>query len=191
VSNEVLEPQAFGPFLLEEGFRQDALIHDIASQLGTKNGLFMVFAAFVFTAESSLAGIGNTIGVNIPIFGLGLALLLSLIGIGFLLRSAFLEKYHMPPALPDLRRQAETFFSLVDVRVLPEEERMNQFRGKFVNSLTRSIAGNFEVNKRIAKNLEWASWFVAISVGCLLLGLMWSLGDYAVTFLRHLSLGCA
>jgi hypothetical protein len=189
-TNQLTDVQTFGAFLLQEGFRQDALMWDMATQLGTKNGLFMVFAAFIFTAESTLAGISGTIGVKIPQLGLVIALFLALIGIGILLRCAFLEKYKMPPALPELREQAARFFDLVDIKRFSEEERMTQFQGKFINSLSRSVSANFEVNKRIAKNLECASWLIAGSVSCLLLGLLWSVGEPAITFLSRLNLGC-
>jgi hypothetical protein len=72
-------------FLLQEGLRQDALIHNVSSQLGTKNGLFMVFAAFVFSAEAALAGMSTTVGFTMPHWAIGCALLLSLAGIGVLL----------------------------------------------------------------------------------------------------------
>jgi hypothetical protein len=104
-----MDSKPFNSFLLQEGLRQDALIHATSSQLETKIGLFMVFAAFVFTAESTLAGTGGVLGFKLPYWCVGGALLLSLAGIAMLIRCAFLEDYKSPAVLRELRKQANIF----------------------------------------------------------------------------------
>ena len=177
--------KAFDLFMLQEGLRQDALIHNTASQLSTKSGLFMIFAAFVFTAESTLATVGTTFGIHLPHWPLAVALILALAGIGVLLWSARLQSYRMPPILPVLRIESESFFNLSDIRNLPEEEQMQRFGQKFVNSLTRSIKENFEANRRISGSLVIASGFVGASLSCLLLSLLWTVGSYLLPAFAH------
>jgi hypothetical protein len=177
--------KAFDSFMLQEGLRQDALIHNTASQLNTKSGLFMVFAAFVFTAESTLATVGTTFGLHLPPWPLAVALILALTGIGILLWSARLQSYRMPPILPILRIESESFFNLPDIRSLSEEEQMQRFGQKFVNSLMRSIKENFEANRRISRSLVVASGFVGASLSCLFLSLLWILGSYLLSVFAH------
>jgi hypothetical protein len=171
-------------FLLQEGLRQDASIHATASQLGTKIGLFMVFAAFVFTAESAIAGANGTFGFSLPHWGLAIALLLALAGIVLLIRCAFLEDYKYPAILPELRTQANTFIGLSEIRDLPEEEKLTRFQGKFVESLARCVDANFKLTARIGQDLERASWLIAGSVGLLFASLLWALGKQMFTFFR-------
>lgn len=175
----------FKEFLLEEGIRQDALIHNVSGQLGTKTGLYMVFGAFVFTAESTLASTGTAIGWQPLKAALWAATIFSLIGIAVLLRSAFLEKYEMPPILPNLAEQSKKFFELPDIKKLSEEEQMSEFQSKFVNSLSRSIKANFSANDRISRNLEWASWLIAASIGSLFVSLAWFPVSRVLFFLNH------
>lgn len=175
------DDNSFNGFMLQEGFRQDAMIHSFAAQLGTKTGLFMVFAAFVFTAESTLATVSSSFGLALPSWAWGWSLSLSLCGIVVLLRASRLEKYRLPPILPLLREQAQKFFALDDIKKLPEGEQMEKFQEKFVNSLSRCVRDNFEVNARISKNMEIASYLIAASVICLLGCLLWILGHSAVT----------
>jgi hypothetical protein len=168
-----MNSKAFRDFLLQEGLRQDALVHSTASQLGTKVGLFMVFAAFIFTAESTLAGLGTNAGLHIPSWSLDVSLVLALSGIGVLLWSARLKNYRMPPVLSVLRNESERFFQLVDIKGLPEVEQMERFNEKFINSLTRSIDENFSANRRIAHALEIAVILIGLSLACLLCSLLW------------------
>jgi uncharacterized membrane protein YbhN (UPF0104 family) len=168
----------FGKFLLEEGLRQDALILNTSSQLGTKSGLFMVFAAFIFTAESTFVSLGNTLGLSLPHWPLFVSLILAMAGIAVLLWSARLLNYRMPPILSNLRAQAEEFFALPDIKNLPEAEKMQRLEDKFVNSLARSIEENFEANKKISRNLSVASGLVGASLSCLVLSLLWAAGKY-------------
>jgi hypothetical protein len=168
----------FGKFLLEEGLRQDALILNTSSQLGTKSGLFMVFAAFIFTAESTFATLGNTLGLSLPHWPLLVSLILALAGIAVLLWSARLLDYRMPPILSNLRTQSEEFFALPDIKDLSEPEKMQRLEDKFVNSLARSIEENFEANKKISRNLTVASNLVGASLSCLVLSLLWAAGKY-------------
>jgi hypothetical protein len=176
-----MDSKPFNSFLLQEGLRQDALIHANSSQLGTKIGLFMVFAAFVFTAESTLAGTSGIFGFKLPHWGVGGALLLSLAGIVMLIRCAFLEDYKYPAVLRELREQANIFFKLPGIQELPEEDKTERFQGKFVDSLARCIDTNFDLNVRIGKNLQRASWFIGGSVFCLFASLLWVLGKNALT----------
>jgi len=173
-------------FMLQEGLRQDAAINATAAQLASKNGLFMVFAAFVFTAEATLASVGSRFGLELPRWGWGVSLMLSLVGIIVLLYSAKLEKYRLPPILPLLREQAEQFFSLPDIKQLPDGVKMEKFQEKFLNSISRSVRDNFDVNTRIARNLEYASYLIGASVLCLLGALLWILANSAVTFFAGL-----
>jgi len=168
----------FGKFMLQEGIRQDALVNSTSSQLGTKSGLFMVFAAFIFTAESTFAGLGTTLGLMLPRWPLVVSLVLAMAGIGVLLWSARLQSYRMPPILPALREQSEKFFGLPDIKGLPEEEQMRKLEEKFVNSLTRSINENFEANRRVSASLVAASACVGASLSCLFLSLLWIVGRY-------------
>jgi len=166
----------FGKFILQEGLRQDALVHSIGSQLGTKNGLFMVFAAFIFTAESTLANCAVALGLHLPHWPLVLSLILALTGIVVLLWSARLQSYRMPPVLAQLRSQSEEFFGLADIKGLSEEDQMDKFGEKFTNSLARSIAENYDTNRRIAQNLQTASVSVGLSLICLFASLAWTAG---------------
>ena len=176
----------YDSFMLQEGLRQDAAINGAVSQLASKNGLFTVFAAFVFMAEATLASVGSRFGLELPRWGWGGSLVLSLIGILVLLYSAKLEKYRLPPILPLLREQAEQFFSLPDIKQLSDEVKMEKFQEKFLNSLSRSIRDNFEVNARVARNLEYASYLIGASVLCLLGALLWILANSAITFFAGL-----
>jgi hypothetical protein len=124
----------------------------------------MVFAAFVFTAESTIAGATAVFGVTLPHWGVAGALVLSLAGVGMLIRCAFLESYKYPPALPGLREQAHAFFGTAVIIELPEEARMEKFEGKYVDSLSRCIDANFKLTARIGKDLERASWLIADAV---------------------------
>ncbi len=169
----------FSRFLMQEGIRQDRLIHDTSSYLGTKNGLFMVFTAFMFTAESALVNSGGALGLYLPRWPLVISLIFSLAGIAVLLWSARLVSYRMPPILPALRTQSEKFFDLPAIKHLPEEEQMWRLEDKFVNSLTRSIEENFEANKKISQGLTIASWMVGVSLSCLVLSLLWTAGSHA------------
>ena len=164
--------------MLQEGLRQDALLHAIAGQLSTKTGLFMVFAAFVFTAESSIASVGSVFGVRLTRVGWVGALLLSLCSILALLRCAFLEKYSTPPILSRLREQTDKFLELSDIKRLPEDQQLERFKEKFLNSLERSIVDNFESNARISRNLDFASWFVFFSVMWLFGALIWAISFF-------------
>jgi hypothetical protein len=166
--------------MLREGLRQDALVHSTSSQLGTKNGLFMVFVACIFTAESTFANLGTTLGLQLPHWPLVVSLVLALAGIVTLLWSARLLSYRMPPVLSVLRTESETFFQLADIRDLPEEEQMRKLEAKFVNSLTRSIDENFEANREISKILEIASALVGGSLSFLFLSLLYSLLVFAI-----------
>jgi hypothetical protein len=168
--------KSFDRFILQEGLRQDALVHNVGSQLGTKNGLFMVFAAFIFTAESTLVGAAPGLGLQLPHWPLAVSLVLALVGIGILLWSARLQSYRMPPVLAELRSQSEKFFELADIKGLPEEEQMDRLGKKFSNSLARSITENQDANRRIAKNLQTASVFVGLSLACLFGSLAWTAG---------------
>ena len=168
-------------FLFQEGLRQDSLIHGLASQLGTKAGLYMVFAAFVFTAETTLLQVGDKIGFQASRPLLTLALLCSLIGILVLLRSVLIEDYKTPPVLPKLQAQSTSYLSTLTG--VPEEEKITRLKGKFMNSLSRSIAHNYEMNHRIATNLQWASWFIGGSIVSVLLALLWGLGRWLLCFL--------
>lgn len=159
-----MNSKSLNSFLLQEGLRQDAVINDTASQLTTKNGLFMVFAAFVFTAESTLASNGKVFGYHMPNWALIGPLVLSLISILLLVGAALIHKYKEPPILPDLRTQAEKFFQLAEVRNLPETEQMAQMEIKFLNSLTRSIEHNHNLNGEISEKLKEATWFVGASI---------------------------
>jgi hypothetical protein len=185
-----MSSKLFGKFLLQEGLRQDALVHSTSSQLGTKSGLFMVFAAFIFTAESTFASLGTTLGLHIPHWPLVVSLILALVGIVVLLWSARLLSYRMPPILPTLRTQSESFLNLPDIKGLPEDEQMYKLEEKFVNSLTRSIKENFDANRRISNNLALASGFVGASLSCLFLSLLWTAGSYLLrAFACHQYLG--
>ncbi len=175
-----MEHKPFNKFLLQEGLRQDSLVHSTASQLGTKSGLFMVFAAFIFTAESSFAGLGTAVGFNLPRWPLLVALILALLAIGVLLWSSRLLSYRMPPILPELRQQSERFFNLSDIKRLPENEQMDRLEEKFVNSLTRSVTENFRANSRISKSLLAASVLISLSLSCLFLSLIWAVAQHAL-----------
>jgi hypothetical protein len=185
VKEKMKMSKTFKEFMLEEGIRQDALIHNVSGQLGTKTGLYMVFAAFVFTAESTLASTGSAIGWQPLKVALWAATIFSLAGIAVLLRSAFLEKYEMPPILPRLAEQSQKFFELPDIKNLPEEQKMAEFQGKFVNSLSRSIKANFSANDKISRNLEWASWLIAASVGSLFVSLAWFPASHVLFYLNR------
>jgi hypothetical protein len=174
--------KSFDKFMLQEGLRQDALLHSISSQLGTKNGLFMVFAAFIFTAESTFANLGATLGLQLPHWPLVVSLVLALAGIVTLLWSAHLLSYRMPPVLSVLRTESESFFQLPDIKGLSEEEQMQELEAKFVSSLSRSIDENFDANREISKILGFASALVGGSLSFLLISLLYSLFVFAI---RH------
>lgn len=165
----------FKDFLLQEGLRQDAMIHKMAGQLGSKARLMMIFAAFVFAAESTFVIVSLVFGLQLPKWGWGGALFLSLASIGVLLRSPWLEKYRIPPVLPLLREQAEDFFTLDDLKQLTDDKQMEKFRDKFTNSLSRCIRDNFQANTRISRNMEVAALLIAASIVCLLGCLIWVL----------------
>jgi hypothetical protein len=57
---------------------------------------------------------------------------------------------------------------------------MQRFQSKFVDSLARCIDTNFNLNVRIGNNLQHASWFIAGSIACLFIGLLWVLGESAL-----------
>jgi len=178
--------KAFKEFLLNEGFRQDALIHSVSSQLGTKTGLHLVFAAFIFGSLSTVASLADAAPWRVWVPGVWVAAMLSLVSIAVLLRCAFLEKYRMPPILPRLKSQAETFFSLNAVKGLGEECKLEEFLEKFSNSLGRSIEDNFNVNARIAVHLERASLLLAVSMALVLASLLYFPVIHAFQFLCHL-----
>jgi hypothetical protein len=182
-----MEKKLFDKFMLQEGLRQDALVNSVSSQLGTKNGLFMVFAAFIFTAESTFANLGATLGLQLPHWPLVVSLVLALAGIVTLLWSAHLLSYRMPPVLSVLRTESEAFFQLSGIKNLSGEEQMQRLEAKFVNSLTRSIDENFEANREISKILGFASALVGASLSFLLVSLLYSLLVLAVGYCRGLS----
>jgi len=78
--------------------------------------------------------------------------------------------------LPKLQAQSESY--LATLTGVPEEEKIGRLKGKFTNSLARSIAHNFEMNHRIATNMERASWFIAASIVSVLVALLWGLGRW-------------
>ncbi|HWH58611.1 MAG TPA: hypothetical protein VN682_13345 [Terriglobales bacterium] len=174
--DQLLRPNIhFNRFLLQEGLRQDAMIHNMAAQLGTKNGLLMVFAAFVFAAESAFVIVSLMFGLQLPRWGWGGALMLCLISIGVLLRSIWLEKYRLPPVLPLLREQAEQFVDYADIQLLPHERQLERFQEKFLNSISRCVRDNFQVNAKIHNNIEVACWLIVASVICTAGCLFWIL----------------
>lgn len=165
----------FNGFLLKEGLRQDAMIHNMAARLGTKNGLLMVFAAFIFAAESAFVIVSLMFGLQLPRWSWGGSLMLCLASIGVLLRSIWLEKYRIPPVLPLLREQADQYFSFPDIQQLSDERQMEKFQEKFVNSISRCVRDNFQVNAKIHKNIEIACWLIIASVLCIAGCLIWIL----------------
>ena len=165
----------FKDFLLREGLRQDAMIHMMAGQLGSKTTLMMIFAAFVFAAESTFVIVSLVFGLQLPKWGWGGALFLSLASIGVLLRTPWLEKYRIPPVLPLLRDQAENFFAFEDIKQLADDKQMEKFQDKFTNSLSRCVRDNFQTNRQISRNMEAASLLIAASIVCLLGCLIWVL----------------
>lgn len=173
-------------FLFNEGLRQDALIHSVSGQLGTKTGLYMVFAAFIFGTLSTIAATADKAPWKIWTVGIWIAAMFALAGIAALLRCSFMEKYRTPPILPRLRTQAEEFFSLRAVKDLPEERKQEEFLQKFTNSLSRSIEDNFNANARIANQLDWASRLIAISMAVLLASLLYFPLIHAFQWFRHL-----
>ncbi|MHB8502097.1 MAG: hypothetical protein ACYDHE_14295 [Candidatus Acidiferrales bacterium] len=173
-------------FIFQEGLRQDSVIHGLASQLGTKAGLYMVFAGFVFSAEATLVQAGQNLGLPVPKPLLGLSLFLSLVAIVVLLRSVFIQDYKTPPILPKLESQSETYLESLRNENLSEEEKLQRLRAKFTRSLGRSIAHNFELNRKIAVNLEWASRIVASSILTVLVAVVWGLARWTyLFFLAH------
>jgi hypothetical protein len=170
-----MDGDSFKKFLLQEGLRQDALIHNMAAQLGTKTTLLMVFGAFVFAAESGFVIVSLMFGLQLPRWGWGGSLILSIASIAVLLRSVWLEKYRIPPVLPLMRQQAEQFFALDDIKQLADDQQMEKFQEKFVNSLSRCIRDNFQANAKIHRNIEAASCLIAASMACLLGCLFWIL----------------
>lgn len=178
--------KTFKEFMLEEGLRQDALVHNVAGQLGTKTGLYMVFAAFIFGTLSTIAVTADKAPWRIWTAGIWIAAMVALAGIAALLRCSFMEKYRMPPILPRLNTQAKEFFSLRAVRDLPEERKQEEFLQKFTNSLSRSIEDNFNANARITKQLDWASRLIAISMVALLASLLYFPLIHAFQWFHHL-----
>lgn len=158
-------------FYLKEGLRQDALINSISTQLATKSGLFMVFAAFVFTAESTL--LNPAIGIAMPLWAIVISLLFALAGIVALLWSARLKSFKMPPILPEMIEQAQKFLDFPEIKALSEEEQTRKFESVFLQSLERSIRRNFDVNAKVAKTIDVASWLIGISVSWLFLVFLW------------------
>jgi len=170
-------------FMLQEGVRQDSLIHALASQLGTKAGLYMVFAAFVFTAETSLLQIGEKLGFQTSRPLLVLALLFALAGILVLLASIVMLDYKTPPVLPKLQRQTKVYIARLTNIYVPQSEQMERIKGKFVDSLSRSIEHNYQMNHKIGTYLERASWLVGLSILSVLVSLLWGLGRWLLCFL--------
>jgi hypothetical protein len=162
-------------FLFAEGLRQDSLIHSIASALGTKAGLYMVFAAFVFSAEAALSQAGQSLGLLVPKPLLIVSLLLSLTAIVVLLQAVAIKGYKTPPTLPNLQAQAEQYLGSTKDGKLSEDEKFQEIRTLFVASLSRSIGHNVALNEKIAVGLEWASKFIVASVVTVLVALLWGI----------------
>jgi len=169
-------------FIFEEGLRQDSVIHGTASQLGTKAGLYMVFSGFVFSAEATLIQASQSLGIFISKPLLGLSLLLSLVATMMLLRSVFIRDYKTPPVLPKLQSQAETYLESLKDQNLSEDEQLDRLRSKFINSLGRSISHNFDLNTKIALNLEWASKVISASIFTVLVAVLWGLSRLMCSF---------
>jgi hypothetical protein len=157
-------------FFLGEGIRQDALIHDLASQLGTKTGLYMVFAGFVFTAETALLKELDPLGLHASKVLLISAIVLSLIAIVILLSAAFVQDYKTPPILAQLREQSELYLN--SLGAISHDEQLNSIKEKFINSLARSIDHNYGMNQTIAQFLEKASLFIGLSIFCVLVAVL-------------------
>jgi hypothetical protein len=156
-------------FFLSEGVRQDALIHNLASQLGTKTGLYMVFAGFVFTAEASLLKELESL-VHASKVLLISAIVLSLIAIVILLSAAFIQDYKTPPILGQLREQSESY--LRSLGEMSDDDQVDKIKEKFINSLARSIDHNYGMNQTIAQYLEKASLFIGLSILCVLIAVL-------------------
>jgi hypothetical protein len=169
-------------FVFQEGLRQDAVIHDLASQLGTKAGLYMVFAAFVFSAEATLSQASQSLGLAVPKPLLALSLLLSLTAIVVLLRAVVIQDYKTPPILPKLELQTEKYMESLKQEKLSEYEKLERLRAKFVNSLGRSIEHNFNLNHKIAAGLTWASRIIGSSIATVLIALSWGVIRWTYLF---------
>jgi len=162
-------------FLFDEGLRQDSLVHSIASALGTKAGLYMVFAAFVFSAEAALSQAGESLGLLVPKSLLIVSLLLSLTAIIILLRAVAVQGYKTPPMLPNLEAQTEEYLGSTKDGKLSEDEKLEEIRTQFVKSLSRSIGHNVGLNDKIAGGLELASKLIGVSIVTVFLALLWGI----------------
>lgn len=169
-------------FVVDEARRQDDLVHGVGAQLGTKTGLYMVFAAFVFSAEATLAQVGSAIGWERHPSLLAGSLFFSLVAILFLVWAALMRKYRMPPLALRFREQCEEFDQKFAAQGLVDDAKLRVIKERFANSLGRSVLQNFGVNEAISRRLTWASSCLAASVTCLLVSFLLSFLPMAVAW---------
>jgi len=152
--------------VLNEAMRQDSLVHQWATALGTKAALYMVFAGFVFTAETEIVKLASGPVARAILCA---ALFLSLLGVIPLLSASFLYLYKKPLRPTKLRERFMELETLLIKEKVPEEDRILTFKDKLANSYSRCVDENSDINEKIANKLEWAALLLGLSIGALVL----------------------
>ncbi|OFW35925.1 MAG: hypothetical protein A3J28_10420 [Acidobacteria bacterium RIFCSPLOWO2_12_FULL_60_22] len=152
--------------VLNESMRQDLLVHEWGTSLGTKTALYMVFVGFVVTAETEIAKLAAGPFASAL---LGMALFFSLLGLLPLLFAAFLYHYKKPPRPTRLREQFLELDKILAKEGVAEGDRILTMKEKLGNSYSRCIDENLSVNERIANKLELSSIFLGLAIGMLLI----------------------
>lgn len=157
--------QQFTDYVRGECLRQISTMDATASSLSTKASLYMVFAAFVFGVEVQFAHSANWR----PSSSLcGVAMVLCLLSVLFLLRSASLREWRMPPRASAFSEQSADRFSEMVGHGKSEEDAMLVLQQKYVNSLSRSVDNNHEANMNTVKMMGRASKLLFASIILLL-----------------------
>lgn len=150
--------------ILDEAKRQDSLMHEWSSSLGTKTALYMVFVAFIFSSETAFLQWSKGPFSSAVLV---LAMFFSLLGVIPLLFAAFLYRYRKPPRPERFRKQCFEYYD--SLTKLSEGERILKIKEKMTNSFSRCVDENYELNERIANNLRSASMLVCVAIGFLLI----------------------
>jgi hypothetical protein len=159
-----IKSAALTELILDESKRQDGLMHEWSSSLGTKTALYMVFVAFIFSAETAFLQLAKG---PIAAAALSLAMFFSLLAVIPLLFASFLYRYRKPPRPERFRQQCIEYYD--SLTRLTEDERVLRIKGKLINSFSRCVDENYGLNERIANNLRLSSVLICVAVILLLI----------------------
>jgi hypothetical protein len=173
--DNILNNESFTDYILDESLRQLSTMDSVASTLTTKSSLYMVFAAFIFTAEIGLVTGKPQIfsGVNYPLSFV--AIVFSLVSILFLLSSASLREWGMPPRAEKFRDESEKHFAHLVSKGDTEQGALLKLKTKYINSLARSVEKNHAANAKTAAMLVYASRSLLLSIVLLLSSMVFPL----------------